>query len=260
MPDLPDFPDLAKFAKELAVISRKIMLDGIARGVDFEIKADGSPVTNIDKKIERALRKHIAQRYPDHGILGEEYANINLNAELVWVIDPIDGTKSFATGVPTFCTLIGLAHKEEFIIGLMDFPVTQEQWIGGRGIRVQCNGKDVQVRNCKTLAKACLSACDPLRENSYEQNGILRLASKSCFNVWGAGSYGFGMILSGKMDIAVECGLDVFDFAAPVAIFEAAGVKATDWNGRPVNMHTQGKLLFAGDARLIDEAVAVLQE
>lgn len=255
---MSDLFGLAKFAQELAVISRRITLEDIKAGVEFEIKDDGSPVTPTDKKIERALRERIAQTYPDDGILGEEYENHNLHAERIWVIDPIDGTKSYATGVPTFCTLIGLAEAGEFIFGLMDFPVTNEQWMGGRGIPAQLNGRNIQPRNCASLDTACLSACDPLRKNIDEQESILKLASKSCFNVWGAGSYGFGMILSGKMDIAIECGLDPFDFGAPVAIFEAAGGKVTDWQGNPINIHSGNKLLFAGDPRLIDESLLVL--
>ena len=126
----PDLEAFTTFAGTLADASGAIIREALANQRDFLTKDDASPVTEIDRRVETALRAQIAQQYPQHGILGEEFEPADLDAEWVWVIDPIDGTKAFITGIPTFGTLVALAYRGVPVLGVIDNPVTRERWIG----------------------------------------------------------------------------------------------------------------------------------
>ena len=144
-PDFPPHNDFLKFSEELANQSRKMLLAVKDKAPEVDIKSDASFVTTTDKAVETALRAMIQEKYPTHGILGEEFENININADFVWVLDPIDGTAAFVAGIPVYGTLIGLAWRERPYIGVIDHPVTADRWVGVSGRMAEHNGAPIQA-------------------------------------------------------------------------------------------------------------------
>jgi len=256
---MKDIDEMVKFASELAELSREIILSHSILDVNHVIKEDGSPVTPVDRQVEQRLREHIDARYPQHGVFGEEFPNHNTDAERVWVIDPIDGTRQYATGIPLYSTLIGLAEGGQFVLGVMDFPATRDRWIGGQGYPTRWNDRAVSVAKCARLSEAMVGRNEPERCTSEEYVVSTKLANAGPFSICGAGSYGFAMVASGKLDIVIDTGLDPFDFAAPVAIIEAAGGSASDWAGQPLTLEHQGRTLFLGDPALLEPTIEMLK-
>ena len=256
---MKDIDEMVEFATELAELSRAIILSHSILDVNHVIKEDGSPVTSVDREVEQRLREHIDARYPQHGVFGEEFPNRNTDAERVWVIDPIDGTRQYATGIPLYSTLIGLAEAGQFVLGVMDFPATRDRWIGGQGFPTRWNDRRVTVSQCARLSDAMVGRNEPERCTSEEYIVSTNLANAGPFSICGAGSYGFAMVASGKLDIVIDTGLDPFDFAAPAAIIEAAGGSATDWAGQPLTLEHQGRTLFLGDSALLDPTIELLK-
>jgi histidinol phosphatase-like enzyme (inositol monophosphatase family) len=256
---MKDLDELVSFATELAELSRSIILSHPVLDVNHEIKEDGSPVTPVDREVEQRLREHIDAHYPHHGIFGEEFPNRDTDAERVWVIDPIDGTRQYATGIPLYSTLIGLAEAGRFVLGVMDFPATRDRWTGGQGYPTRWNDRAVTVAQCANLCDAMVARSEPDRCSSEEDLVSSRLGDAGPFSICGAGSYGFAMVASGKLDIVIDTGLDPFDFAAPTAIIEAAGGSATDWTGQALTLESQGRTLFLGDSALLEPAIDILK-
>lgn len=256
---MKDIDEMVKFANELAELSREIILSHSILDVNHVIKQDGSPVTPVDRQVEQRLREHIEACYPQHGVFGEEFPNHNVDAERVWVIDPIDGTRQYATGIPLYSTLIGLAEAGQFVLGVMDFPATRDRWTGGKGYPTRWNDRAVTVSQCARLGDAMVGRNEPERCSAEEYKVSSELAGAGPFSICGAGSYGFAMVASGKLDIVIDTGLDPFDFAAPAAIIEAAGGTATDWSGQPLTLEHQGRTLFVGDSALLGPAIDLLK-
>jgi len=256
---MKDIDALVSFATELAELSRSIIRSHPILDITHEIKSDGTPVTSVDREVEQKLRAHIDAHYPHYGVLGEEFPDRDTGADRVWVIDPIDGTKHFAIGVPVYGTLIGLAEAGQFVLGVMDFPATGDRWIGGRDYPTRWNDRVVRAAQCNDLSRATVVRSDPDRSSVEENIGLSRLADAGAYSVCGAGSYGFAMVASGKLDIAIDVGLDAFDIGAPVAIIEAAGGSATDWFGQPLTLESHGRVLFLSDSALLGSAMDNLQ-
>ncbi len=201
---MKDIDELVSFATELAELSRSIILSHPVLDVNHEIKEDGSPVTPVDREVEQRLREHIDAHYPHHGIFGEEFPNRDTDAERVWVIDPIDGTRQYATGIPLYSTLIGLAEAGRFVLGVMDFPATRDRWTGGQGYPTRWNDRAVTVAQCANLRDAMVARSEPDRCSSEEDLVSSRLGDAGPFSICGAGSYGFAMVASGKLDIVID--------------------------------------------------------
>ena len=247
------------FAGELADLSRAILLAAGADAGRYESKEDTSPVTPFDRQVETALRERIAERYPAHGVLGEEHGAEALDAEMVWVIDPIDGTKQFIAGLPVYSTLIGLAVDGRFRYGLMDYPATGERCQGGPGFGAFRNGHAVKARPCERLETAIIAAGMPTRDVASERAAAERLVRACRWAVWGAGSYAYGLVASGRLDISVYRSCDVYDYAAAVPIIEAAGGFCCDWSGAPLNPASGGNVLLLGDRTLAAPALQRLE-
>ena len=256
---MKDLQELLLFALGLVDLSREIIRSQPITTITHEIKADGSPVTSVDREVEQKLRERIDARYPQHGILGEEYPGRGMDSERVWLIDPIDGTKYYIAGIPLYGTLVALAEEGRFKLGVMDFPATGDRWVGGHDYPARWNGERVSVRRCSHLAQAFIAPCDPTRGSDKQQIGSARLADAADFTVWGTGCYSFAMVASGKLDIAMDNDLDLYDFAAPAAVVEAAGGSATDWHGQPLTLESQDCALFLGDPTLLQQVIDLLQ-
>lgn len=225
-----------------------------------EAKDDQSPVTVADREVELAIRELIAAECPDHGIIGEEHGSERADAEYVWVIDPIDGTRAFITGMPLFGTLIALLHKGRPILGIIDQPISNERWSGAAGHPTLLNGKPIRARACADLAAASLASTSP---DMYDppENGVpfRRLRAAVRFTRFGGDCYAFGLLASGFIDVVTEAQLKPYDYCALVPVVEGAGGKITDWDGRSLDLRSDGRVLAAGDPRAHAQALKILR-
>ena len=223
---------LRAFAEELADAAREIVSGYHAKThTEIEIKADGTPVTVADKECERVLRGMIKKKFPQHGIIGEEFGNENENAEFVWSLDPIDGTKSFVSRVALYGILFGLLHEGEPCIGVIDQPITRERIIGD-GRETFLNGRAVRVRETAELRDSLLLTTDLIDcENAHSDknwNGLLHGAK--LFRTWGD-CYGYLLVASGRADIMADPVLSPWDLFPLLPILRGAGASVTDWRG-----------------------------
>ena len=218
---------------------------------DVEIKHDDSPVTIADREVEQRLREMIKKQRPDDGILGEEFGTKEGTSGLTWVLDPIDGTKSFMIGRPTFGTLIALCEGDIPALGVIDQPIMKERWIGLTGAQTTMNGKAVRTRACKSLCEARIGSTTPAMFSgtgpAYE---IFETGNKLA---WGGDCYMYGLIASGFMDIAFEASLSPYDFAALVPVITGAGGHISDWEGKPLTLQSDGRVIAVGDTALWPE-------
>jgi histidinol phosphatase-like enzyme (inositol monophosphatase family) len=247
--------ELLGFALELAGAARRIVVSAAPDG--FSAKSDLSPVTEVDRAVEERLRTMIRSRYPGHGFLGEEGGGSELDAELVWVVDPIDGTKAFVAGLPVYSTLIALARGGRPFLGVMDFPALGERlWrlgdgpamAGGAVCRTRRAGRDLvmAVSNPEALAPP-------------EAERVRRVREICAFAVYGGSSLAYARLAMGRIDVAVDDGLDPYDYCALVPIIEGAGGRITDWEGAPLTIASGSRIVAAGDRALHDRIVALLR-
>ncbi len=246
------------FAEQLVAASGPIVRRYYEDGAAIEDKPDASPVTEADKAAEAVIRKLINQRYPDHGIIGEEYGREKEDAEWVWVLDPIDGTKAFIVHKLTFGTLVALMHNGRSVLGVIDQPILQHRWIGAHGRPTLCNGKPVRTRACDELSEARINttAADLFDDTQFGQ--FRAVASQGKFSHWGGDCYGFGLVASGYIDLSIEAGLKLHDHAALPPVIEGAGGAVVDWQGKPLDKGSDGTILAAGDRRLVDPVLKIL--
>ena len=232
--------------------------------IDVESKDDESPVTIADRAAELAMRTLVEERYPDHGIIGEEYGSANQNAEYVWVFDPIDGTKSFITGKPLFGTLISLLHGGVPVIGIIDQCVLKERWVGSIGNPTTLNGQIVRTSpKAKKLEDAILYSTSPQMFSApYEKAAFDMVKNKSKLILYGCDCYGYAIVASGfGADAVIEAGLGLYDYCSLVPILEGAGGVITDWTGRPLSLQnhgaSEGRVMASSNAELHNN---ILQE
>lgn len=251
-----DFVDLAN---RLADASRPILNSYYRRKLDVDIKSDASPVTRADREAEAAIRALINAAFPHHGIFGEEFGKERADAEYLWVLDPLDGTRAFVTGRPTFGTLIALTRNGAPLLGLIDMPVLGDRWIGAAGRPTTLNGESVHARPCGTLGEAYLSASIPLMFDTPEKRAKFEaVQAKARSTTFGGDCYQYGMVATGFLDIVIECSLVEYDYLALTPIIEGAGGRITDWQGNALRMGSGDRVVATGDARVHDEALALL--
>ena len=227
--------DFSGFLDELLARSGEIIRAAWGTSIAYEAKADRSPVTEVDRGVERALRELIHQRHPDHGIIAEEFGNERADAEWVWVIDPIDGTKSFITGVPLFVTLIGLLHRGEPVLGAIDQPILRERCVGN-GTVTLFNGKPTRVRACSDLRNAVVttSGMETIAGQPFER-GFMKLAAASRFTrTWGDG-YGYLLLATGRVAVMADPILAPWDLLPLIAVLRGAGAVVSDPRGEKVS-------------------------
>lgn len=254
-----ELKEAAAFAGRLADEAGTVALRYFRQPVPVETKADASPVTRADREAERVMRALIEAEYPQDGIVGEEHGRERESAGRQWVLDPIDGTRSFVTGVPLFGTLIALAVDGVPVVGVIDQPVTRERWLGAAGAPTMLNGAPVRTRSCPSLAAATLSTTgDEFLEGPGEYEAFDRVRAKAGAFRRVPDCYGYAMLASGFVDLVVEAGLKTWDLAALKPVIEGAGGVITDWDGRPLDLGSDGRIVAAGDAACHAEALEAL--
>lgn len=254
-PRLTEFLD---FMQELGDTARRVLTERHDDG-RFETKADRSPVTEFDRGVETDLRTMIRGRFPEHGIIGEEFEPERPDAEFVWIMDPIDGTKSFVAGVPVFTTLVALCHRGVPVIGMIDASVSRDRWVGVEGLSTTLNGQPVRTSGRTELTGATLSWSQPDSVLDEHREGFRTLSDRTAWCVFGAASYGFGRLAAGAIDIAAYSGgIGAYDVCALVPIVEGAGGVITDADGSPITIRRPRGCLAAATPELHARAMEVL--
>lgn len=237
-----------------------------APGLRPDLKSDASPVTIADRTAEQAMRAVLRERFPEHGILGEEFGLERPEASWRWVLDPIDGTRAFITGRPQFGTLVALLHGGAPVLGIIDQPVLRERWIGvaGRPTRFFSPLRgEAGCRRCPDLAAAEMSCTSPEMYSAEEAQSWRRLRNAVRRVSFGGDCYAYGLLALGQIDVIAEADLKVWDWAALVPVIEGAGGRFTDWSGAPLRAPGDGagvnqRVLVLGDPGLMEAAVRLL--
>jgi myo-inositol-1(or 4)-monophosphatase len=263
--------DFASFVDRLAQVSAEVILPFFRSAIGAEDKSAGGafdPVTEADRAAEVAMRRLIAEAFPAHGIIGEEYGKDRAEAEYVWVLDPIDGTKGFISGLPTWGTLIGLMHRGRPVYGMMSQPFTRERFFGDgasagwRGVGAK-QGQDqgfvsrsLHVRPCASLAEATLMTTTPKMFDSVEAPAYRRVEDKARLARYGADCYAYCALAAGFVDVVIEASLKPHDIVALVPIVQGAGGFVTTWDGG--DPARGGRIVAAGDRRVHQQALELL--
>ena len=250
-----EIEDLKKFCRELTKISGQNIREYFRKDINIEMKTDDSPVTIADKTTEEKLREKIMKEYPDHGILGEKFGKYNESSEFQWILDPIDGTKSFICGAVTFGTLIALTKNGQPIIGVFHQPILDEFLIGDN-ISASLNGDPVKINDVDKLSEAVLLTTDHLAfeefQNLQKFENLIRKVK--LYRQWGD-CYGYYLVASGFAQIMIDPIMSVWDTIALIPIIKGAGGIITDYHG---NDPVQGDSVIASTPNLHSEIIRIL--
>lgn len=255
----PDLTIERRFAESLADAARRIVPTYFRKPLTVDIKADDSPVTLADREIERVLREMIAATYPDHGIFGEEQGVEGIDRRHVWVIDPIDGTKSFISGFPLFGTLIALLQDGVPVLGVVEASAMVERWVGIAGVGSWLNGTPCHTSDRKHLDMARLYATSPEQFSGDDRARFDLVSSKAALRRFGGDCYAYALVASGHIDAVVETGLKPYDYLPLAPVIQAAGGVMTDWQGAPLSLRSDGHVVAAATPELHSEIMELLR-
>lgn len=227
---------------------------------EHEAKGDASPVTEADRAAEAAIRAIIDAECPHDAIIGEEYGEKTGTSGRTWVLDPIDGTVSFMAGRAIFGTLIALLEDGWPVLGIIDQCISGERWLGAAGHETTLNGKPVRTRPCRSLADATLASTGPQYFGGHDAEHFMSLAAKTAHKrmVWGGDCYNYGLLAAGHIDLVVEAGLKLHDFAALVPVIEGSSGIMCDWTGEPLHAASDGHIIALGDPARLDDVLDAL--
>jgi myo-inositol-1(or 4)-monophosphatase len=230
-----------------------LSVDNKSRGGNFD------PVTAADRAAEQAMRALIRANFPEHGIVGEEFGSERTDAEYVWVLDPIDGTKSFISGMPAWGTLIALTREGEPVYGMMHQPFTREHFSGdGRAAhyRGPAGPRALHARHCASLSEAILMTTSPLLMDDAERSAFTQVEQVARLSRYGGDCYAYCMVAAGHVDLVIEAGLNPYDVIPLIPIITGAGGIITTWDGAPAKHG--GRIVAAGDRRVHAAAMEML--
>lgn len=257
-----DWQHLTDFALALAQASADAILPYFRQNTPVDAKPHHSfdPVTEGDRAGERAIRALIEEHFPDHGIHGEEYGVKQARSPFNWVLDPVDGTRSFICGLPTWATLIGLTYEGKPVVGVMNQPFVGETFYGnpeGAWSKHRNSTRKLAARRCEDLALATAGTVAPeIYRNEADRRGLANLTSKVRLMRYGGDAYFYCLLAAGQMDIAMDAGLQTYDIAALIPIVEGAGGAVGTWTG--TNPVDGGNIICAGSKTLLDSAIAAM--
>ena len=242
---LSEISGYLNFAKELINISEKIIKKHSLRKIKVNFKFDKSPVTKIDKEIEKKIRSLIKKKYPNHGIYGEEYSNKKISSSFVWVIDPIDGTKNFINGNGVFGTLISLCRDGIPLFGIINSPKLNKRWIGIKDNGAFCNGKKIKKYSLNL----------PLKDLFFSTSGMTAfkavnknkkynaLVQKTQYVTLGGDCVQYGLLAEKRIPFVVESFLKPFDYLPLINVIEESGGIITDWRGKALDFNSNGDVV-----------------
>ncbi|KAL8195349.1 hypothetical protein R6Q57_025752 [Mikania cordata] len=257
----------AIIADKLADAAGDVIRKYFRKRFDIVDKEDLSPVTIADRAAEEAMISIIRENLPSHAIYGEEngWQCKEKSADYVWILDPIDGTKSFITGKPLFGTLIALLERGKPILGIIDQPVLRERWVGITGRTTRLNGEEIATRSCPKLSQAYMYTTSPHLFSGDAEVAFARVRDKVKVPLYGCDCYAYALLASGHVDLVVESGLKPYDFLSLIPVIEGAGGVITDWKGNhlsweasPNSQATSFNVVAAGDKKLLQKALECL--
>jgi inositol-phosphate phosphatase / L-galactose 1-phosphate phosphatase / histidinol-phosphatase len=253
-------PEDISLANHLADAAGKAIRPFFRSDFNHEAKGDASPVTDADRAAEAAIRAILDVERPHDAIIGEEYGEKPGASGRTWVLDPIDGTVSFMAGRPIFGTLIALLDNDWPVLGVIDQPISRERWVGATGKVTTLNDRPVRTRSCKSLADATLASTGPQYFGEHDAEHFMALAAKTAHKrmVWGGDCYNYGLVAAGQIDLVVEAGLKLHDFAALVPVIEGSGGLMCDWTGEPLHAGSDGRVIALGDSARLDDVLESL--
>src|SRR5271166_580520 len=255
--------DFSAFVNELAAVSGETILPFFRTALSVADKGHAGsfdPVTAADHAAETAMRNLIHRTFPHHGIIGEEYGSESAEAEYVWVLDPIDGTKSFISGMPAWGTLIALLRSGEPVFGIMNQPFIRERFSGDGGrahYRGPAGERELRIRACPALSEAVLFTTSPLLMNTGDRASFARVEKLVRLSRYGGDCYAYCMLAAGHIDLIIETELKPYDVMALIPIISGAGGMITTWENGPAQ--SGGRIVAAGDERLHAAALALLK-
>ena len=250
-----EYEKFLKVAMQAADRSREILTEHRAKYLrgdySFKTKGDASPVTETDERVEREVCGIIREAFPDHGMLGEEYGASSADAEYVWVIDPIDGTRQFIVGYPFYGTLIALCRNGSPVLGVVEMPVMAERWVGVHGMPSTVNGLPIRTREHDDMGTALAASSNTEFVFPEDKAAYEHLRTNTKWRVYGGACYGYMSLAAGKIDLCYDSGImREVDYCALVPIIEGAGGVMSDWEGNPLTINSGMKVLASGDKRL----------
>jgi len=255
--------DFEAFVDELATVSGTTIMPFFRTAIGVEDKSGGAafdPVTEADRAAESAIRHKIRNTFPAHGVMGEEYGSDRLDAEFVWVLDPIDGTKSFISGMPGWGTLIGLLRNGQPAYGMMHQPFTRERFSGDGGsakYRGPGGERPLRTRSCARLADAVLYTTTPRLMSQRDREIFSTIEESVKLSRYGGDCYAYCMLAAGFVDLVIESNLQPYDIVALIPIIEGAGGVITTWDGGPAQ--AGGRIVASGDPRVHATTLSILQ-
>ena len=255
---MDDRAEFAAFARELAEAARAETLTRWIRGCDVDDKGNGAfdPVTDADREAERVMRQLINERYPEHGVTGEEWPDAPGRSSYCWSLDPVDGTRSFICGLPTWTTLIALMEDDRPLLGLVDAPCLEEIYVGFNEQAVMLRKGEqaaIQVSSCTHIAEARLSTTDPFLFEDAAAEAFDRLRRKVVTVRFGHDGYAYARVAAGSLDLVVESGLKPHDYRPIIPLVEAAGGVVGNWRGG--KDFTSGRIIASATRNLFEEAL-----
>lgn len=251
--------ELFSFANTLADVSGGILRHGFNSVHNVRRKYDLSPVTQMDIDIETRVRSMIEEKFPEHGIIGEELGRVRENAEYQWVIDPIDGTKSFIAGYPIFTTLISLLHNGVPILGIINQPILHERWAAISGQATLYNNSPLNIlNNSRKLAQATIATTSIEYFSTEQADKFAKLRLSAANSILGGDGYAYAMLTKLKLDMVLDVAMKLYDFCALVPIIEGVGGVISDWSGNPLTASSTGDVIASASKNLHSEAIKFL--
>jgi myo-inositol-1(or 4)-monophosphatase len=254
--------DFAGFVDKLATVSGETILPFFRTTLSIADKGRlgaFDPVTAADHAAEAAMRNLIHRTFPNHGIIGEEFGSERPEAEYVWVLDPIDGTKSFISGMPAWGTLVALLRSGEPVFGMMNQPFIGERFSGDGGrahYRGPAGDRELRIRTCGAINEAVLFTTSPLLMNASDRASFARVESKVRLSRYGGDCYAYCLLAAGHIDLVIETELKAYDVLPLIPIITGAGGLITSWDGTPP--YSGGRIVAAGDRRVHAAALELL--
>ncbi len=255
---LSNLDEFADFSIHLADESEKIIKKYFRTSLDVDSKEDQSPVTIADKEVELKIREIIKNHYPEHGILGEEFDQTNIESEYIWVIDPIDGTRSFIAGHKDFGTLIALVYNNKPIVGIINCPMHNERWVGIINKETTMNNKVVKTSKTNVINESYFCTSGLYLEDDHFKKSCDKIINKSKYYRLGGDCYMYGMIASGLIEIVLEDTLKTHDYMALIPVIEGAGGVVTDKYGSPVTINSDGSIVASANKSLHNQIINII--
>ena len=247
--------EFVEIANRLADEAGEIVRQHYRQPFDVEVKSDDSPVTIADRGVEQRMREIIETERPQDGILGEEFGEKPSESGLTWVLDPIDGTKSFVIGRPTFGTLIALCEDDTPKLGVIDQAILNERWVGN-GDQTTFKGTPVKTAPCSSLDTARIGSTTPAMFT--ETGPIYEAFETGCKMFWGGDCYMYGLMANGFVDVILEASMNPYDYAALVPVIKGAGGHISDFNGDALTLESDGTVVALGNPALWEDVKELL--